>query len=77
MAATTVEERLSALELRLEALQRQLDERLLQTTQTKEKRGWQAIVGTFANDPLYDEAMRMGQEWRNTQHDDLSDQETH
>jgi hypothetical protein len=30
----------------------------------KEKRGWRAIVGTFENDSLYDEAMQKGREWR-------------
>lgn len=41
----------------------------------KPKRGWKAIVGTFADDPLYDEAMRLGREWRENQFDAL-DEET-
>jgi hypothetical protein len=26
--------------------------------------GWRRIVGSFANDPAFDEAMRLGREWR-------------
>ncbi|HZP84805.1 MAG TPA: hypothetical protein VFB21_24430, partial [Chthonomonadaceae bacterium] len=69
MAAGTLEERLTTLETRLDALQRLIEERLPQQP-TKEKRGWQAIVGTFADDPLYEEAMRLGREWREAQHDE-------
>ena len=50
---TTTEKRLTKLETRLDALQRLLEERLPAPTQTatKEKRGWEAIVGAFANAP--------------------------
>jgi hypothetical protein len=67
MPAST-EERLQTLETRLDLLQRQLEERLPATP--KPKRGWKAIVGTFENDPLYEEAMRLGQEWRKNQFDE-------
>jgi hypothetical protein len=72
MLTTTTEKRLTELETRLDALQRLLEERLPAPTQTaaKEKRGWEGIVGTFANDPYYDEAMRLGREWRESQHED-------
>lgn len=69
MATATVEERIAALETRLDSLQQLLNERLPQPN-AKEKRGWQAIVGTFANDPLYDEAMHLGREWRESQCDE-------
>jgi len=68
MATETVEERLVTVETRLDALQRLLEERLPQNP-NKEQRGWQAINGTFADDPLYEEAMRRGREWRESQHD--------
>jgi hypothetical protein len=68
MASGTLEERLMTLETRLDTLQRLVDERLPQRPVTK-KRGWQAIVGTFADDPIYDEAMRLGREWRESQHE--------
>jgi hypothetical protein len=57
------------LETRLDSLQQLLNE-LLPPPPTKEKRGWQAIVGTFADDPLYEEAMRLGREWRDSQRDE-------
>ena len=66
MATANLEERVTTLETRLDSLQRLLDDRLPQTA-TKEKRGWEAIVGTFADDPLYEEAMRLGREWRESQ----------
>lgn len=69
MATETVEERLMTLETRLDTLQRLIEERLPQHP-AKEKRGWQAIVGTFADDPLYEEAMRLGREWRESQPDE-------
>ncbi len=31
---------------------------------------WQQIAGTFANDPIYDEAMRLGREYRLAQRED-------
>ncbi len=70
MPAATTEERLQTLETRLDLLQRQLEERL-PVALSKPKRGWKAIVGTFADDPLYDEAMRLGREWRETQFDEF------
>jgi hypothetical protein len=73
MATETLEERLMTLETRLDALQRLIEERLPQNP-TQEKRGWQAIVGTFADDPLYEEAMRLGRQWRESQHDDTGGQ---
>ena len=65
MPTGTLEERMAELEDRQDTLQRLLEERL-----PGEKRGWKAIVGTFEDDPLYDEAMRLGREWREAQHDD-------
>ena len=73
MATRALEERVRTLETRLDALQRLIDECLPQSPK-KEKRGWQAIVGTFANDPLYEEAMRLGREWREAQRDETDGQ---
>ena len=60
----TIEERLATLETRLDAMQVQVQDCLPLTAPKKPKRGWKAIVGTFADDPLYDEATRLGREWR-------------
>jgi hypothetical protein len=32
---------------------------------------WEQIIGTFANDPIYDEAMRLGRQWRASQRPDM------
>ncbi len=69
MATETLEQRLTILETRLDTLQRLFEERMKQQPK-KEKRGWQAIVGTFADDPLYEEAIRMGRVWRDSQYDE-------
>ena len=69
MATETLENRLATLETRFDTLQRLFDEQLLQ----RQKRGWRAIVGTFANDPIYDEAMRLGREWRESQIDEAEE----
>lgn len=70
MASPTVDNRISALEARLAGLERLLEERLPEQLPAKDspKRGWQAIVGTFAHDPLHEEAMRLGRELRESQH---------
>ena len=75
MATPTIEERLMTLESRLDTLQHLIEERLPQIPLT-EKRGWQAIVGTFEDDPLYEEAMRLGREWREA-HREETDTEPH
>ncbi len=66
MAAETLEDRLHTLETRFDTLQHQFEERFAQPP-AREKRGWQAIVGTFSDDPFYEEAMRLGREWRESQ----------
>lgn len=71
MAAETLEQRLTTLETRFDTLQRLLEEQITRSPK-KEKRGWQAIVGTFADDPLYEEAMQLGREWRESQFDESS-----
>ena len=71
MASEALEDRLATLETRFDTLQRLFDERFTQPL-TREKCGWQAIVGTFADDPLYEEAMRMGREWRESQVDEYT-----
>lgn len=69
MANVTLEERLGTLETRLDRLQRLMEERLPQNPNDA-KRGWQALVSSFAEDPLYEEAMRLGREWREAQRDE-------
>lgn len=65
--ATNLEERLKMLEARLDMLQLMREKRLAPTGSKAQKRGYQAVAGTFADDPLYDDAMRRGREWRESQ----------
>ena len=70
MATKTVENRIEVLESRIDDLQRLFEVQIEKTHQSN-KRGWQAIVGTFENDPLHAEAMRLGRLWRETQIDEI------
>lgn len=60
MAGTSVEERLSAIEHELAQLKQQLAADKPQTTIP----WWEKIAGTFANSEGYEEAMRLGHEYR-------------
>jgi hypothetical protein len=62
----SLEERVRILETRQDAVERFVEERLMQPIGSR-KRGWRAIVGAFENDLLYDEAIRLGREWRQSQ----------
>jgi hypothetical protein len=57
MATSSVETRLTALEAEVARLKQELGDQ-------KEGAGWRKIIGTFANDPLYDKAMKYGREYR-------------
>ena len=58
MATETLESRVSELESRVKEMQAQL-------AAPTAKRGWRAIVGIHAGNPRFDEAERLGREWRN------------
>ena len=53
-------------ELRLAALEAEVTElkQKLATVTQEEVPWWRTIYGTFADDPLYEEAMRLGREYR-------------
>lgn len=58
MAAATIEERVAALEDKVAKLTGE-------AVETKpEMPWWETITGTFKDDPEYNEAMRLGREWR-------------
>ena len=59
MATETLEERVQE----LEGVVRGMQEQLAQQPAIK-KRGWRWLVGIDANNPHFEEAVRLGQEWR-------------
>jgi hypothetical protein len=53
-----LEQRVAALEAEVTTLKRKIDE--IETS----KPWWEQIAGTFQHDPLYERAMRLGREYR-------------
>jgi hypothetical protein len=58
MASENLEERVAALEAEVAQLKDQIVNR------GAKKAGWEAIVGTFLNDPYYEKAMKYGRQYR-------------
>jgi hypothetical protein len=65
MSNTEIEKRLSDLEKEVAVLK----EKAQKEEKTKEP-WWKQIVGTFADDPAHEEAMRLGREYRLSQKED-------
>lgn len=63
MAALEIELRVAALEAQVAQLTQKLSPKSEAPT-TPAKPWWQEIYGTFADDPLHEEAMRLGREYR-------------
>ena len=59
MAALPVEERVAVLEREVAQLKKRLEGPPTPTVPC-----WERIVGTFADDPAFEEAMRLGREYR-------------
>lgn len=59
MASKPFEDRLTALESEVALLKSKLEQK-----EAPPKPWWEEIRGTFANDPIYEEAMRLGREYR-------------
>lgn len=62
MAELTLEERVEALELELKELRQHWE-----IDKPDEPRGWQKIVGVFADNPEFEEAVLAGRKWREDQ----------
>lgn len=60
MATITLEDRVTALEKELAQIKRRLEKEKSQSPLP----WWEQIFGTFANSEAYDEAMRLGREYR-------------
>ena len=62
MAVETLEARVEKLENKLHAVEERLAGQA--GNALPEKRGWRWFVGIDANNPHFEEAVRLGQEWR-------------
>ena len=62
MAVKTLEDRVEKLEHRLQEVENRLAEQA--ATAPPKKRGWRWFVGINANDPDFEEAVLLGQQWR-------------
>lgn len=58
MGQSDLEDRVAKLETEFNSLRKLLGE---QPSPTKD---WRAIIGTFADDPIFEEAMKLGREYR-------------
>ncbi len=63
MSNTEIEKRLAALEAEVALLK----SKVVKKNKTSEEPWWKQRVGMFADDPAYDEAMRLGREYRESQ----------
>lgn len=65
MSQNEMETRITLLERELEALKSKFEK-----IEKEKKPWWEQRIGTFADDPAHEEAMRLGREWRQSQRED-------
>ena len=56
-----------SLEERVSELEKKVDRLIEERHGSEDKPWWKRIQGTFKDDPAYEEAMRLGREWRESQ----------
>jgi hypothetical protein len=68
MASQQIEERSDKLEARVATLETELAQmkQMLSGSQPDRAPWWLKVAGSFEDDPTFDEAVRLGQEWRKT-----------
>lgn len=65
MTSQQLEERSQQLEARVETLEKEITElKQLLAVLLEQKKPWEQVVGSFKDNPYFDEAVRLGQEWR-------------
>ncbi|CAN5822257.1 hypothetical protein BH20ACI4_BH20ACI4_20660 [soil metagenome] len=70
MSNTELETRIKTLESELGVLKEKVKK-----IEKSEKPWWEDHIGIFADDPIYDEAMRLGREYRESQKIDYDDED--
>lgn len=70
MSQMEMETRVLALEKELSILKAKFEK-----IEKKDLPWWKQIIGTFANDPAHEEAMRLGREYRLSQREDYETEE--
>jgi hypothetical protein len=68
MTSQRLEERSQQLEVRVATLETELAQvkQMLSGVVQKKVPWWLKVAGSFAEDPTFDEAVRLGQEWRDS-----------
>jgi hypothetical protein len=68
MASQQIEARSDRLEARVATLETELAQmkQMLSSSQPERAPWWLKVAGSFEDDPTFDEAVRLGQEWRKT-----------
>jgi hypothetical protein len=69
MTNTELENRLTAVETELALLKNKVE----QKNGTSEMPWWKQHIGIFADDPMHEEAMRLGREYRLAQREDYDE----
>lgn len=66
MASQQIEERSDKLEARVATLETELAQmkQMLSGSRQEKAPWWGKVAGSFEDDPTFDEAVRLGQEWR-------------
>ena len=70
MSDTEVEKRITVLEKEVAFLKQ-----IIEKDEKSKEPWWKQRMGMFANDPVYDEAMRLGREYRLSQREDYDKDE--